>query len=208
MFDLFGKRTTPLSVERWVKRQIWLTIGVFIIAGLLATIAGFVPFFIEPTFYFGIFFIVTAFLINIIFLRFSVKDFHDHYVATFKSDKSIAISQRVIRVSYFRDIGLVIGVFLILLGLFFTFISPSSLRQQDTFGDTPAPAGYTWVVFNPPNEIPEGRELVLQTGRETAEYFFAERFLQGRVGFLVPERYLNMRNLTVLFYEPEDEDDD
>lgn len=198
MFGLFGKRTSPLPIKRWVKRQTWLTIGVFLLTGILFTITSFILNSVEPAFYFGLIFIAMFYLFNILFLRSNVKDTYAHYVATFKKDKSVAIFQQVIWASYLRDVGLVAGVLLVVIGLFFTFTGSSSLRQQDIFGGEPAPKEYTWVVFNPPNGVPEGRELVLRTGRREPVYFLVEEVWQDSFGFLVPDAQLDMRNLNVL----------
>jgi len=202
MFGLLGKRSAPLSAERWVGRQTRLTIGVFMFAGVLWTIASFVPVTVEPTFYLGSLFIVAAFVFSLLFLRRNVEGFYNHYVATFKKDNSMAIDKKVIRISYLCDIGLVAGTFFMLLGLFFTFTAPSSIRQVDAFEGESAPSGYTWVVFTLPNDVPEGRELALRTGNRQNVYFVVERFSQGRVGFLVPSDLISNRNLTILSFNP------
>ena len=195
------RRTTPLSAERWAKRQIWLTIGVIVLAGVLITIAGLILREVSLMFSVGVLFIMATFLLNLFFIRFNVKKFHDHYVASFKKDSTIEIAESVVRVSFFRDIGLVTGVLLVALGLMFTLLPSNSLRQQESFNGVDAPQGYTWVVFEPTHEIPEGRILVLRTGRSTVEYFAWYDYSQGSVGFLVPKEYFNPRNLTVLSME-------
>jgi len=149
-------------------------------------------------FHLGVFFIVAAFLFNILSIRFNVKGFHDHYVASFKNDSTVEITKKVIRASFYRDVGLVAGVLLVALGLAFTILSTNSLRQQESFNNVKAPYGYTWVVFEPSKDIPEGNVLVLRTGNDTVEYFLWEDVWQGSIGFLVPDEHFNGRNLTVL----------
>ena len=193
---MFWKRTSPLSAERWIKRQTWLTIGVFLLVGILHTIFNDMSAF----YYFGLLIIVLAFLFNIFFIRFNIEDAYNLYVATFNKDKTVTIARGVLQASYVRDIVLVTGVILVFVGLFFSFPNPySSIEQQDMFGGEPAPSGYTWVVFNPRNQVPEGRKVTLRTGvRRQPVYFPVEKVWQGNIGFLVPESQLNMRNVTIL----------
>ena len=193
---MFWKRTTPLSAQRWITRQTWLTLGVFLLVVILYTVLSDM----SPFFYIGLILVVLAFLFNIFFIGFNNEAMYELYVATFKKDKTVTINPPVLHASYLRDIGLVSGVILVLVGLFFSFSNPSSsIEQQDMFGGQLAPTGYTWVVFTPENQPPEGREVKLRTGaRRQPAYFHVERVWQGNFGFLVPESQLNMRNVTIL----------
>jgi len=179
-----------------MKRETWLTIGVFLLVGIVYTILSDM----SPFFYFGLLYVVLTFLFNIFFIRFNLENAYNNYVARFSKDTTVTIARGVLYASYIRDILLVSGIPLILIGLFFSLSSPSSsIEQHDMFGGQLAPSGYTWVVFTPENQPPEGREVKLRTGaRRQPAYFHVEKVWQGSISFLVPESQLNMRNVTIL----------
>jgi hypothetical protein len=150
----------------------------------------------SPFFYLGLILVVLAFLFNIFFIGFNIDAMYELYVATFKKDKTAVITHGVLQASYVRDIVLVSGVILVFVGLFFSFSNPSSsIEQHDMFGGQPAPSGYTWIVFSPRNQVPEGREVKLRTGaRRQPAYFSCRESLAGK-------RRLSSTRITIKYEE-------
>jgi hypothetical protein len=94
------KRTSPLSAERWVKKQTCIAIFTVVFFGFLCSSLIRGSHFLSIFYDMGLVAICTSVVLEIIYIRCYVEEAYDAYVARFHKDKEKKIDPRVIRMSY------------------------------------------------------------------------------------------------------------
>ena len=198
----FSKPSRPHSEKLWLRKQttnafvfLLLVLIIFILLMSTSIIA------LNVLLHFGLTIWTVAIILDYMLLLRNKDGFYAQYCSSFGVMYKKPVPDAINRYCIIREVCLVLGCLLLLLGVVLGLSRTESFVRQNTFEGTEAPYGYTWVIFNSTHDVPENGILLLRIRGSSLEFFPQEIEIESdEIGFLIPIRYYNPRRFSVVVY--------